>query len=194
MTNRDLPSLRDVVGPLAELPLDVRARLADNHFGGPKDKHTISCRTDDKMLEALDQFLLDIKFRGGISWLKSQSDVIRAGLWLLLDVYGYYYTDQLDQKLRSIITSERLRGSMETRDRIRQNLETTINRMSAQCSALSHDVHGDVELEALLDGFVREMAEFDGYWRTKYVEAALNDRHVSAALKRFELDKELEDL
>ena len=105
MQNTRLPSTQDVSAGLAELPLDVRLRLRDSHFSGPKDRNPISFRVDDRLLKSITTFLMEIKFRGGIPWLESQSDVLRAGLWLLLDVYGHYYGSEMTPELASVITS-----------------------------------------------------------------------------------------
>lgn len=183
---RRLPALTD--DPLGGLPAQIRAHMFEAHFQGPKDKNPIAVKVDENMLTLIGDILLDLKAKGGIPWLTNQSELVREGLWLVCMLYEHY-AENPPEEMRSVLLAEMAEAQAKTWDIMHEKLVRTVALRSKQCQMLLGDTDAVLELRAMLTGFVDQVSQMGGFWRTKYCRAVLDDRHLIQALKRYDLEE-----
>ena len=177
---------------IAHFPAPIQEHLLDTHYTGVSKGSAMNVRIPQQMEREMDLLLAHLDKMGGLEWIKTRSDLIRMGMYLLIKQMVHYLEDP-PPELIALVTMEDIEAKAVTQNMLEQKLERSVKMRSQQMASMLQDPSTIGQAEVVMRDFVGEFLSIpDAFWRRRYAKAVLDDGVLSKAARRFGMIGELE--
>ena len=181
--------------PIDRLPRELQDIIFDSHFsiGNKGIGHTIRITSD--MERAIDVVLARLNSLGGIPWLATRTDLLRAGGFFFLALLKSCMENP-PESLNVLIMSEIINGKANTRKILTERMRNAIELTAQQVFDLQSDSRATEEIKKLINELLNDIESINStYWRNRWKRAVLDNMMLASVVKNLNLvvDFEMEE-
>lgn len=160
---------------LQRLPPEVRTTLFDPHYMGAAVGQATSVRFPRQLEETMDKVIGCLQREGGIQWINSRSDLIRAALYVYLALMDAALEDP-PPELRALLASERIQAQAKMMLHLEELMVKSITMRSKQVADMLRDPEDEQEVRLVLLDLMNEVSKLGPYWSRRWLKEIKKDR------------------
>ena len=134
-----MPNLTDASDPVLDsLPEEIRENVFNPAFVTESKSRVISVRLPDSSDRAMDIVIQQLRNEGGIPWIKTQSDIIRIGIKVILEIFNRILPNP-NPELDTLLKTERMHSSALATQILMDTMEKVILSAGLEIQGMLRD-------------------------------------------------------
>lgn len=130
----------------------------------------------------MDRVIGAVQREGGVSWINSRADLVRAALYVYLALMEAALQEP-PPELRALLASERIQAEAKMMSHMEEQMVKAIELRSKQVALMLRDPDDHAEVRILLEGLVSELRNLGPYWQRRWLKEIRRDRALNLAVQ-----------